>query len=302
MDTPTVPLMGAMDIASAEAYVQFLKDLKDKVLKQGTDYGAATGESSKPSLLKPGAEKVAKILGYRAQFVAIDHRLECDTLFVNFGYKCILIDKDGQAVMEGEGYCNSHEPKYRWKWADAPQPDKDTQAQMKLMGTGRNKNFGSRQQPRWAWQERRKADDTLSHANTMSKIAQKRAFVAAVLFASGLSEFFTQDIEDMPRTDDDQPAEHTPEPELKRVVRTEKPPPPRDPANEPDGRELAIIELIMKQVRRMDATRILADASVIVADGKTKGLTENGINELKRCVNETVKEKRDEQRANAQRR
>ncbi len=34
--------------------------------------------------------------------------------------------------------------------------------------------------------------------NTLSKMAQKRAFVGAVIMATGASDFFTQDLEDMP--------------------------------------------------------------------------------------------------------
>ena len=37
----------------------------------------------------------------------------------------------------------------------------------------------------------------MSMKNTIMKIAQKRAFVGAMLLATGASEFFTQDIEDM---------------------------------------------------------------------------------------------------------
>lgn len=296
MDTPTVPLTGAMDILSASAYVRFLADLKEKVLKSGTDYGAATGNHSKPSLLKPGAEKVAKILGYRAQFEPIDHRMECDTGFVNFGYRCTLVNDKGEQVMQGEGYCNSHEPKYRWKWVSQPKPDKEIEDRMKAMGTGRNKQVNGK----WTWQERSPADDTLGQANTISKIAQKRAFVAAVLFASGLSEFFTQDIEDMPRTDMDE--EHIPQqpqpPSTKLVSKTEPPPPPpsSDPEKQPTGRDYAIIETIMRQVVQLSATAILQSASEIVQDGRNKGLTKNGVDELKRQVNEEVKEKREAMR------
>jgi hypothetical protein len=40
-------------------------------------------------------------------------------------------------------------------------------------------------------------EDTPSQANTILKMAQKRAFIAAVLFATGASEYFTQDLDDM---------------------------------------------------------------------------------------------------------
>ncbi len=40
--------------------------------------------------------------------------------------------------------------------------------------------------------------DVIGQKNTIMKMAQKRAFVGAMLIATGASEFFTQDIEDMP--------------------------------------------------------------------------------------------------------
>jgi hypothetical protein len=39
--------------------------------------------------------------------------------------------------------------------------------------------------------------DIMSMKNTIMKMAQKRAFVGAILLATGASEFFTQDIEDI---------------------------------------------------------------------------------------------------------
>jgi len=41
--------------------------------------------------------------------------------------------------------------------------------------------------------------DVADQVNTIQKMAQKRAFVGASLIATNASEFFTQDIEDMPR-------------------------------------------------------------------------------------------------------
>ena len=39
--------------------------------------------------------------------------------------------------------------------------------------------------------------DVVGLKNTIMKMAQKRAFVGAILLATGASEFFTQDVEDM---------------------------------------------------------------------------------------------------------
>lgn len=48
-----------------------------------------------------------------------------------------------------------------------------------------------------------------SDPNKTLKMAQKSAFIDAVLRASGLSDFFTQDLEDMPRQDIEEPRVNT---------------------------------------------------------------------------------------------
>ena len=49
----------------------------------------------------------------------------------------------------------------------------------------------------WQWMERVENPDVIGLQNTIQKMAQKRAIVGAVLLATGASEFFTQDVEDM---------------------------------------------------------------------------------------------------------
>lgn len=45
--------------------------------------------------------------------------------------------------------------------------------------------------------QKAEASNRISLKNTIQKMAQKRAFVGAILMATGASEFFTQDVEDM---------------------------------------------------------------------------------------------------------
>lgn len=42
-------------------------------------------------------------------------------------------------------------------------------------------------------------ENKIGNKNTLQKMAQKRAYVGAILIATGGSEFFTQDVEDMPQ-------------------------------------------------------------------------------------------------------
>lgn len=64
--------------------------------------------------------------------------------------------------------------------------------------------------------------DVIGLKNTIQKMAQKRAFVGAILIATGASQFYTQDVEDMPEF-----AEKTHvKPETKNMA--ELPPKPMD--------------------------------------------------------------------------
>jgi hypothetical protein len=66
----------------------------------------------------------------------------------------------------------------------------------------KKKNASGRQFDAWEIDDTRIAyrminPDAIGLKNTIMKMAQKRAFVGAILLATGASEFFTQDIEDM---------------------------------------------------------------------------------------------------------
>lgn len=84
----------------------------DTVLVSGVDYGIIP-RCTKPSLLKPGAEKIMNYLGLIAR-VEVSNRVEDYTNDGFFCYTCkvSLIDYNGVIKGEGLGICNSKEPKY----------------------------------------------------------------------------------------------------------------------------------------------------------------------------------------------
>jgi len=190
-----------------------MKDFVGGVLKSKVDFGVIPG-SDKPSLLKPGAEKLASFFGLRPVFpivetikdwTGVDHGGEP---FFNFHYKCQLY-RNGELVGEGIGSCNSWESKYRYRSSNRVCPTcgketiikgkeefgggwlcyakkggcgakfKDSDKSIIDQVTGKTKNV-----------------DIFDQVNTLDKMAQKRALIAAVLIATNASDYFTQDIED----------------------------------------------------------------------------------------------------------
>lgn len=75
------------------------------------DYGAAFFGSSKPSLLKPGAEKILMLLGLASEYEIIEKIQDYEEGFFSYTIRCILT-KGGQVITEGLGHCNSKEKKY----------------------------------------------------------------------------------------------------------------------------------------------------------------------------------------------
>lgn len=191
------------DHASAKTQLARVRDFQNVVrelFQQGHDYGVIPGTGSKATLLKPGAEKLIKLLGLADTYDFLDRVEDWDREFFNYTVRCRLVSlTTGQIVAEGLGNCNSRESKYRWRWAWPRDLSESEKAGLK---TRTVRNGGT--------QYRVENDDIASSINTIIKMAKKRSQVDAALSAGRLSEVFTQDLEDM--AGDDAP-ETAPPPE-----------------------------------------------------------------------------------------
>jgi hypothetical protein len=183
---------------------------------EGEDYGVIPG-TKKPTLLKPGAEKICLAYGLVPSFE--DTWIEGDgatTPHLRVRMKCLLHrgSKEGPVVGEGVGAANSWERKHRYRGALKSCPscgcegtikrsgfekdgDKGWYCHAKVGGCGANfrstdpaiteQQAGQVQNP-----------DPFDVENTLLKMAKKRAQVDATLTATGTSGLFTQDMEDAP--------------------------------------------------------------------------------------------------------
>ena len=179
-----------------------------EVMQPDTDYGVIPG-TGKPSLFQPGAQMLDQIFGYVPTFEIMPASVidwARPVPFFHYVIRCRLVSRaTGEAVAEGIGSCNSFEDKYRWRNAKPECTNCGTELRL------------SKNKPEWyCWtkvggcgatfaKDEIKAggkvenEDTASLENTISKMAQKRAHVAATLNATGASRIFTQDIEDLPQ-------------------------------------------------------------------------------------------------------
>jgi hypothetical protein len=142
----------AITLPQAKEKIELLQTFIKEMMVEGVDFGYIPG-FSKPSLFKPGAEKLCDVFGF-SKYIETTHRLE-DWNKGTFAYevKVTLINKrTGLMEAEGLGSCNSLEERYIQQ-------------------------------------------DGFTIANTILKMAKKRALIDAVLTAVCVSGSFTQDAE-----------------------------------------------------------------------------------------------------------
>ena len=173
------------------------------------DYGIIPG-TQKPTLLKPGAEKIAKLLKLSDQYEILDKAEDWEQPLFRYLIKCRLVHLEtGWLISEGLGECNSMESKYRWRESKRKCPVCGAEAIIKgkeqygggwicfkkIGGCGEKWEAGD---PEIEAQQigRVENDDIYSQVNTILKMAKKRALVDAALSAGRLSDIFTQDTED----------------------------------------------------------------------------------------------------------
>lgn len=105
----------AVSLEEIEQRINLLKEFVRKHMILGEDYGHIPGVP-KPTLLKPGAEKLCDVYGL-SKLVDITNRIEdFEKGFFHYEVKVTLINKKTNMIeAEGVGSCNSKEKKYRYQ-------------------------------------------------------------------------------------------------------------------------------------------------------------------------------------------
>ena len=224
--------------------VNVIQNVMKQVMKDGEHYGIIEGCGKKPTLLKPGAEKLSTTfrLGPTYQIT----RTELAGGHREYQIVCTLKHiPTGQTIGEGVGLCSSMESKYRWRNQNRKCPicGKESvikgQAQYgggwlcwkKKDGCGAKWKDGD---PTIEKQECGKIEnqDIADTFNTVLKMAKKRAHVDAVLTATAASDIFTQDAEDLPSDDLDKKKDAPPTQNNKSAYQNQQPPTQSEPQNQ----------------------------------------------------------------------
>lgn len=150
--------------------VELVKEAMRRCMEEDLHYGKIPGCGKKPTLLKPGAEMLGTLFNLGQRYRFQERLLPGD--HVVYTVTCTQFYRPtGADIADGLGACSSME--YKWRVQCEP----------------RTLDNGKVIPPKYT------AHDFLNNA---LKIAAKRALVASIINATGVSSLFNQDIEEDP--------------------------------------------------------------------------------------------------------
>jgi len=187
--------------------LEAIKETASRAMEENVDFGKIPG-TDKPTLLKPGAEKLAVLF-------KLDPEPENEKRWEENGHLTVvsrttLYDKEsGVRCGTGEAICSTREKKYAKRQAGRKCPVCSKEAIIKGKAEygggwicfkkkgGCGEKFPE-DQPAIVQQEVGEIDnpDLPDTWNTIDKMASKRSLVAAVLIVTGASAIFTQDLDE----------------------------------------------------------------------------------------------------------
>lgn len=205
-------------VAEVRANVNLIQEVMKSVMKKDVHYGIIPG-CKKPSLWKPGAEVILTTFRLVADNPVIEDLSSPDIIRYRITQR--ILNRSGELVGAASGECSSDEEKYKWRRPVCDEEFDETPEDRRREKWSRGQNGNYKQK-----QIRTNPADV---ANTILKMAVKRAVVAATLITTAASDVFDQDIEDIPQEylDENGQATTAGKPEVK--MPEEKKPEPQQP-------------------------------------------------------------------------
>jgi hypothetical protein len=206
-DVPTLAVTPQIKAGELVERLAVIKDAMEKAMVDGVDYGKVPG-TDKPTLLKPGAEKLGVLF-------QLDIQPDCEKTWGPGDHLTVVTRAvayhapTGARLGRGEGICTTRERKYAYRKQERTCPTCGAQAIIK----GKAEYGGG-----WVcWKKRGGCDakfpdgapeiegqeageidnpDLPDLWNTVVKMSEKRARIDVVLAVTGASALFTQDLDD----------------------------------------------------------------------------------------------------------
>ncbi len=199
-----------LSVQQVLTHLALIQQIMSATMKEGEHYGRIPGCGDKPTLLKPGAEKLCLTFRLAPAYDVQERQLEGGHR--EYRVTTTLTSITTQVLIgQGVGSCSTMEGEYRFRAGAAeatarPVPraywdirqDDPAKAQELIGGRG----FTVKKVDGQGWMvakggEKVETDNPADHYNTVLKMAKKRALVDAVLTTTAASDIFTQDLEEI---------------------------------------------------------------------------------------------------------
>lgn len=201
-------LAAELTVEQVVAQAEKVLALVSKAMQEGHHYGKIPG-TDKPTLLKPGAEKICFMFRVAPEFKVTEKEIPGNHR--EYQVICELVHMGtGAVVGHGVGCCSTMETKYRYRWSHRKCPVCGAEAIIQgkaEYGGGwvcfaKKGGCGAKFK---AYDEkvtgqtlgRIENPDIADTYNTVLKMAKKRALVDATLTAFAVSDSFNQDLEEL---------------------------------------------------------------------------------------------------------
>lgn len=161
--------------------VNTIQEVMTAVMKRDVHYGIIPG-CKKPSLYKPGSEVLLATFQIATSIHVTD--LSTDDC-IRYQVRVIGTHApSGMLLGEGIGECSSNEEKYKWRKAYDDEYSATAENRRRI-------KFGK-------YKDKQVRTEPADVANTILKMAKKRAQIDMTLTTTGASDCFEQDVEDLP--------------------------------------------------------------------------------------------------------
>jgi hypothetical protein len=191
MENDIAQYVKPLTAVQVKANVQLIQQVMAEVMLKDVHYGVIPG-TQKPTLYKAGSEKILSTFRIAAYPKEIEDLSNYDEIRYRVKVHGVAMENDQALFGVGIGECSSNEEKYKWRRPVCDEEYNETPDDRKRMKW--SKGFGDKPN----YQQKQIRTNPSDVANTILKMAKKRAQIDMTLTATGASDVFDQDLEDLP--------------------------------------------------------------------------------------------------------
>lgn len=184
--TGIIPQSGRMSVVEVTQHAHAVQEVMKALMKANVHYGVIPG-TKQPTLYKAGAELLC--MTFR---IADEYKIEQSTENGAIRYRVTCVGRhqiSGLELGSGLGECSTGEEKYRWRKAVCDEEFEATPADLRRVKYSKSGNGH--------YTVKQVRTESADLANTVLKMACKRAKMAMVLNVTAASDCFSQDLEDL---------------------------------------------------------------------------------------------------------